>query len=108
MIKGKAKMEFGTGDIFLLGGLNEGDGVLFCMTQEPHEINVRKPLEADWSAEKCDVIMSFTRTESIDALIAELQDVKELMEGTAQFGIYYRQEPFDLDAFMKGGGGDDL
>lgn len=104
MIKGKAKMEFGTGDIFLLGGLNEGDGVLFCMTQEPHEINERKKVEADWSAKKCDVIISFTRTESIDALIAELQNVKAMMEGTYQFNADFFEEPFDLDAFMEGGG----
>lgn len=38
MIKGKAKMEFGTGDIRMTGALSGGIGALCCITQEPHEI----------------------------------------------------------------------
>lgn len=42
MIKGKAKMEFGTGDIRMTGALSGGIGALCCITQEPHVINVHQ------------------------------------------------------------------
>lgn len=34
MIKGKAKMEFGSGDIRMTGALSNGVGALCCITQE--------------------------------------------------------------------------
>lgn len=45
MIKGKAKMEFGTGDIRMTGALSGGIGALCCITQEPHEIGEKVPVE---------------------------------------------------------------
>lgn len=44
MIKGKAKMEFGTGDIRMTGALSGGIGALCCITQEPHEIGEKAPV----------------------------------------------------------------
>ena len=38
MIKGKAKLEFGTGDIRMTGALSNNIGALRCITQPPHEI----------------------------------------------------------------------
>ena len=72
MIKGKAKMEFGTGDIRMTGALSGGIGALCCITQEPHEIGEKAPVEDAWDTEQAEVILTFTKTESIDALIAEL------------------------------------
>lgn len=51
MIKGKAKMEFGTGDIRMTGALSGGIGALCCITQEPHEIGEKVPVEDTWDAE---------------------------------------------------------
>lgn len=45
MIKGKAKMEFGTGDIRMTGALSGGIGALCCITQEPHEIGEKFQLK---------------------------------------------------------------
>lgn len=48
MIKGKAKMEFGSGDIRMTGALSNGVGALCCITQEPHEIGEKVPVEDEW------------------------------------------------------------
>lgn len=101
MIKGKAKMEFGTGDIRMTGALSGGIGALCCITQEPHEIGEKVPVEDTWDAEQAEVILTFTKTESIDVLIAELQDVKAMMNGSYPFeNRSVRQKDLDFDAFM--------
>lgn len=102
MIKGKAKMEFGTGDIRMTGALSNGIGALCCITQEPHEIGERVNVEDSWNTDQAEVILTFTRTESIDALIAELHDVKAMMDGSYPFEkerIY--EHELDFDAFMN-------
>ena len=101
MIKGKSKMEFGTGDIRMTAVQSYGTGALCCITQEPHEIGERIPVSDTWSTKEADVIMTFTKEESIDALIAELQDVKLLMQGKFPNGnIAKNDNPFDFDAFL--------
>ena len=101
MIKGKAKMEFGTGDIRMTGALSGGIGALCCITQEPHEIGEKAPVEDAWDTEQAEVILTFTKTESIDALKAELQDVKAMMDGSYPFeNRRVRQKDLDFDAFM--------
>lgn len=101
MIKGKAKMEFGTGDIRMTGALSNGIGALCCITQEPHEIGEKVPVEDTWSVNQAEVILTFTKTESIDTLIAELQDVKALMNGTYPVEESdLREGEFDFDAFL--------
>ena len=101
MIKGKAKMEFGTGDIRMTGALSGGVGALCCITQEPHEIGEKVPVEDTWDTEQAEVVLTFTKTESIDALIAELQDVKAMMNGSYPFeNVSVRQKDLDFDAFM--------
>lgn len=101
MIKGKAKMEFGTGDIRMTGVLSEGVGALCCITQEPHQIGEKVPVEDTWSANEAEVILTFTKTESIDVLISELKDVKAMMDGNYDFETGRSAEPVDLDAFLN-------
>jgi rubrerythrin len=103
MIKGKAKMEFGTGDIRMTGVLSEGVGALCCITQEPHQIGEKVPVEDTWSANEAEVILTFTKTESIDVLISELKDVKAMMDGSYDFETERSAEPvdLDLDAFLN-------
>lgn len=101
MIKGKAKMEFGTGDIRMTGALSGGIGALCCITQEPHEIGERVPVEDSWDVDQAEVILTFAKTESIDALIAELQDVKAMMDGRYPFEKgRVRADEMDFDAFF--------
>lgn len=102
MIKGKAKLEFGTGDIRMTGCQSYGVGALCMITQEPHEIGSKAPVSDTWSVNEAQVIMTFTKTESIDALIAELQDVKSLMLGDfPEDGRVTHDKAFDFDAFME-------
>lgn len=68
MIKGKAKMEFGTGDIRMTGALSGGIGALCCITQEPHEIGEKAPVEDAWDTEQAEVILTFTKTESVQRI----------------------------------------
>lgn len=101
MIKGKAKMEFGTGDIRMTGALSGGIGALCCITQEPHEIGEKVPVEDSWDVDQAEVILTFAKTESIDALIAELQDVKAMMDGRYPFEKgRVRADEMDFDAFF--------
>ena len=102
MIKGKAKMEFGTGDIRMTGTLSGDIGALCCITQEPHKIGERVSVEDTWNVDQAEVILTFTKTESIDALIAELQDVKAMMNGSYPFeNGRVMQKDLDFDAFIR-------
>lgn len=102
MIKGKAKMEFGTGDIRMTSVLSNGIGALCCITQEQHEIGERVPVEDSWNVDQAEVILTFTRPESIDALIDELRDVRAMMDSTYPFEEQnYHEDIFDFDAFMR-------
>lgn len=95
-------MEFGTGDIRMTGALSGGIGALCYITQKPHVIGERAPVEDSWNVDQAEVVMTFTKTESIDVLIAELQDVKAMMDGSYPFektGI--RDEELNFNAFMQ-------
>ena len=102
MIKGKAKMEFGTGDIRMTSALSNGIGAFFCKKKAAHEIGERVPVEDSWNVDQAEVILTFTKPESIDALIDELRDVRAMMDGTYPFEEQnYREGILDFDAFMK-------
>lgn len=101
MIKGKAKMEFGTGDIRMTSCLSNGTGALCCITQEPHEIGERVPMTDTWSPKEAQVIMTFTKPESIDALIAELTDARDMMTGDYDKEILEYDGEFNFDEFME-------
>lgn len=100
MIKGKAKMEFGVGDIRMTACLNGDVGVLCCDTQRPHGIGEKVPVEDGWNVDQSEVIMTFSRPESIDALIAELTDAKDMMLGNYKGELNKRDGLMDLDAFL--------
>ena len=90
MIKGKAT-----------GVLSRVIGALGGRTQIPPEIGERVPVEDGWNTDQAEVIMTFTRTESIDALIAELQDVKAMMNGSYPFEKErIREHELDFDTFL--------
>lgn len=102
MIKGKAKLEFGTGDIRMTSALSKDIGALCCITQEPHEIGEKVPVEEGWGVKKAEVILTFTRKESIDALMDELKDLRAMMDGTYPFEEQnFRDDVFDFDAFLQ-------
>lgn len=84
MIKGKAKMEFGTGDIRMTACLSGEVAALCCITQEPHEIGERVP-----------------EPESINALIGELADARDMMTGTYDGDLTEHDGLLDFDSFMK-------
>lgn len=102
MIKGKAKLEFGTGDIRMTACLSNDIGTLCMITQEPHEIGSKVPVEDTWSAEESQVIMTFTKIESIDALMETLQEAKDFMNGKFPEGMRTNlcNHEINLDAFM--------
>lgn len=101
MIKGIAKMEFGTGDILMTAALSEGVGALCCVTQEPHNIHERVIHPKVWSAKNAEVILTFTKTESIDSMIAELQLVKSMMDESYKFTDNdIPIDPTNFDEFM--------
>lgn len=102
MIKGKAKMEYGTGDIRMTACLSGGVGALCCITQDPHEIGERVPMTDTWSTKEAQVIMTFTKPESIDVLIAELTDVRDMMTGAYDKELTEHEGLLDFDSFMEG------
>lgn len=59
-------------------------------------------VEDTWNVDQAEVILTFTKTESIDALIAELQDVKAMMNGSYPFeNGRVMQKDLDFDAFIR-------
>ena len=75
--KKQTKLEFGKGDICIAGGYTTGDkvkGFVVFENQDPRRIGspgVTKKGEIDLN--DYDVIMTFSKKESIDALIAQLE-----------------------------------
>lgn len=80
-----ATIEFGYGSVHLIGGCKEFEdeniGVLYMDTQEPQPVGEKKAYKQPELTRDCDheVLMTFENIESIDALIASLQDVKKTM-----------------------------
>lgn len=102
MIKGKAKLEFGKGDIRMTGCFSHGLGALCMITQEPHKIGEKAPVTDTWSTLEAQTIMTFSKIESIDALIAELEDVKAFMLGEfPEDGRVDHKDEFDFDSFLN-------
>lgn len=88
MIVNKEKnieLKFGTGDICINGGSvqknNERIGVVAFSNQSPREIGSIGDKRADqpYSLDDFPVIMTFTKTESIDVLIEQLNQAKSDM-----------------------------
>ena len=85
MIKGKAKMEFGTGDIRLTPMMENGVGVLCCLTQSPTDYKkwmmFNDPEAGPYNIiEHTEVMLTFTNIESIKTVIKQLNRVVNLMD----------------------------
>lgn len=83
------KLEFGTGDICVAGGYTETKGqrigLVIFINQEPREIGSPGIIKAgevnlDDYQDDYHVIMTFSKKESIDAIIRKLEEVKSFME----------------------------
>lgn len=102
MIRGKAKLEFGTGDIRITAAQSNGIVAVCLITQEPHEIGEKIPVEDGWNVTEAEVILTFSRPESIDSLIRELECARLMMTGDwPENDLIVRDEVFDFDAFME-------
>ena len=87
MVKGKAKLIFGTGDIMMTPVLHsENDipqyGMLAFKTTEPHEIGSYIGNDKGYMLSNADTLMVFHKVESIDACIERLNTLKEMMLGS--------------------------
>lgn len=87
MVKGKAKLIFGTGDIMMTPVLHiENDtpryGMLAFKTTEPHEIGSYTRNDNGYKLSNADTLMVFYKVESIDACIESLNILKEMMLGS--------------------------
>lgn len=84
MIEGNAKVFFGNGDISILPAFmfsnenNNGVGAILLNNQEPRDIGELVPA-GETDVKQTPVVLSFTRIESIDVLIEELQVLKKMM-----------------------------
>ena len=83
--KGQMRLEFGSGDICVAGGYTNNEdsttGFVIFMNQEPREIGsegVIKSGEVD--LEEYPIIMTFSKKESIDAVIGQLELTKTYMD----------------------------
>ena len=80
----QVKLEFGSGDISIAGGYTTGDeikGFVVFENQEARDIGspgITKKGEVDLNDYK--VVMTFSKKESIDALIGQLELTKTYMD----------------------------
>lgn len=83
MLKGKAELNFGTGDIHIVSSCT-ADGEIGCVVfenQNPPRSIGKNPdgFNKEFIPEEYPVIMTFSKVESIDALIGELLNAKANM-----------------------------
>ena len=82
MITGKAKVEFGTGDILITPMLKEdkSKGCVVLQNKGTHTVGEYTPAK-DFVGECDDTVISFTKIESLDAFIERLQKLRSMMCG---------------------------
>lgn len=100
-IKGKAKAEFGTGDIRVTTILSGEVGALCLKTEGTHAPIGTDVSNKGWLPEQSEVILTFTKTESIDVLIKKLHAVKDFMQGFIPPDGQIIENTLDLESFMK-------
>lgn len=85
------KIEFGKGDIRIVssGELDGSVGYLALENQVSKPIGKNKEPEDNFSPDKYPILMSFTKVESIDALIGELQRVRDIMDSRLVYEVEY-------------------
>lgn len=83
MLKGKAELNFGTGDIHIVSSstLDGKIGYVTFENQYPPMPIGKNPdgFQGEFAPENYPVVMTFSKTESIDALIGELLNAKDNM-----------------------------
>lgn len=85
MIKKRGRqttIEFGTGDINIIPGIliQEKIGILGFREQKPRKIGLNNGDKAPDSTNAFEILMQFSKTESIDVLIHALNQTKEMMK----------------------------
>ena len=82
MITGKAKIEFGTGDILITPMLKEDKtkGCVVLQNKGTHTIGEYTPADS-FKGEGDDTVISFTKIESLDVLIERLEKLRSMMSG---------------------------
>lgn len=82
MIKGKAKIEFGTGTVEILPVIRD-DGVMALVLKscEPKEIGSTRPIPEDYKLSDAQVIMAFTNVLSIKSVIENLAALWRMKNG---------------------------
>ena len=107
MIDGKAILKFGYGSVMVTPLCNnhmtpEQVGAVCFNNAEPGEINRRIPVISQEFSKQASVIMTFSKTESIDVVINALKWVKNTMNSeipeTDRIGW---DEPFNLDILKE-------
>jgi len=83
--KEHTRLEFGNGDICVAGGYTDyGDrrtGFVIFTNQEPREIGSAGIVKAgEVNLEDYPVVMTFSKKESIDVVIGQLEQAKSLMD----------------------------
>ena len=97
MIKGKAEITFGTGDIRTTTLLHDGKiGIYVLNNQEPHEIGESIPVSNDYTIKGKEVMITFSKVESIDVVIEDLQHIKRLMLGEEKGTLEINTSPTDF------------
>lgn len=83
---GQVDIEFGNGDILISSGrLETGEGLVILSNQEPHEIGETSEKFKGkqvyvYDNPEIQTIITFSKIESIDVFISELQNAKAEME----------------------------
>ena len=83
--KKQVELEFGNGDICIAGGYTDHEdkraGFVIFTNQEPREIGSVGVIKAgEVNLEDHPVVMTFSKKESIDVVIAQLEKAKSFMQ----------------------------
>ena len=84
--KEHTRLEFGNGDICVAGGYTEHEnnkitGFVLFTNQDPREIGSKGVVKAgEVNLEDYPVVMTFSKKESIDVVIKQLENAKSFME----------------------------
>ena len=96
MIKGKAEVAFGTGDIRTTTALFGEVGVYVLDNQLPHKIGEQQPIEDNFTFANKDVMLTFSKVESVDVVINGLIEIKRLMTEGGAGGKELNTKPADF------------
>ena len=97
MIIGKAEAAFGTGDIRTTTMLYGNVGIYVLDNQLPHRIGESIQIEDDFTLEGKDVMLTFSKIESLDVVINDLLEIKRLMtEGKQEGDREFETKPADF------------